>query len=137
MAYPDPGPTPGTDSRDPPGRTGAAARQLRPRRVVLVLAAAVAALGLLVLVGTFAGSRAVAQLRPDLPPMQGNTAVAFVLAGLGLAALLHERRRAAAALGVAVAAIGGLTFGQYLFRADVGIDRLLVAHPFITLTSSP
>lgn len=99
------------------------------RRTAGIAAAAVLALGLLVVAGW---ALDVAFLRgpiPGLIQMKFNTAVAF--ASMGAALLLvggrgvaPGRRRLALALAAAAALIGGLSLLEYLLDRNLGIDEL-------------
>ncbi|WPB76269.1 HAMP domain-containing sensor histidine kinase [Archangium violaceum] len=91
----------------------------------------VLAVGLMVFVAWLAGIDSLKGLRPGLPTMKANTALCFILSGasLMLAALPSERtlvRRSAQVAAVLVTLLSGLTFAQYLFDVDLGIDHLLV-----------
>ena len=94
-------------------------------------------LGGAVLVGWALEVPALVQLHPDLAPMQGNAAAGLALCGLGLLALAGGRPGAAAALGLAVALLSALTFGQYLFGFELGLDEILFEHDVVTRTSHP
>jgi PAS domain S-box-containing protein len=82
-------------------------------------------LGFAVVVGWYAGSTALVHVHPSFVAMQYNTALGFLLSGIGLAVLGLGRDRLAMALGVVVGAIGGLTLTEYLFETDLGIDQML------------
>jgi len=106
------------------------------RTLPAVTGGACAVLGLVVMAGWVAHSATLIQLRPTLAPMQFNTALCFVLAGLALAC--RDRAPGAAPiLGGLVAVIGILTLGEYLFHADLGIDQLLFRCYIMTETSDP
>jgi PAS domain S-box-containing protein len=67
---------------------------------------------------------------PGAVTMKANTALAFVLAGMSLWMLGTDqaslrRRRIAVACAALVALIGSLTFAEYLFGWNLGIDQLL------------
>jgi signal transduction histidine kinase/CheY-like chemotaxis protein len=86
-------------------------------------------LGLAVMAGWSFGIEPLKSLLPGLPTMKFNTALGFVLVGLGLAGAGSARlsfSRAAAGAGVLVAIIGLLTLAEYLGRIDLGIDQLFV-----------
>src|SRR5262245_12713008 len=89
----------------------------------------VAFLGLLVLVGWALAVDTLKSILPIWVTMKANTAGAFLLAGASLAWLAlspSSRGQFRAHLGPAlVALIGLLTFSQYLFGWDLGIDQLL------------
>src|SRR5271154_6910418 len=96
------------------------------RGCIALTGGAVTVLGVLVLIGWNLHLPALIQLRPTLAPMQYNTAICFVLAGMALGASAWGRApRAVSILGGLIAVIGGLTMGEYLTHADFGIDQLL------------
>ena len=94
-------------------------------------------LGLLVMGGWLAGSADLVQLHGSWVPMQFNTALCFLLTGLGLLLTAAESARHAAALGAAVILISGLTLLQYLLDVSLGIDELLIDHTITVGASHP
>jgi PAS domain S-box-containing protein len=58
--------------------------------------------------------------------MQHNTALVFVLAGVGLVGIGRGRPRVARWLGAITAGIGAATLSQYMLGTNPGIDRLLI-----------
>ena len=99
---------------------------------------ACALLGLLVLIGWHLHLPALIQLRPNLAPMQYNTALCILLAGDALAIKAWGKAPLAVLiLGGLVAALGSLTFGEYLFHADFGIDQRIFRAYIVTETSEP
>lgn len=94
-----------------------------------------AALGVTVLISWYAHIAVLIQLRPDLAPMQYNTALCFVLAGAAFQAFAHGRHRIAQVLGGALAVLSILTLFEYLSGLSLGIDQLLF-HPYITTQTS-
>lgn len=91
-------------------------------------------LGATVLFGWATGRVALVQVRPDLPPMQVNTALSFAAAGLALLLVRHRWRRLGLVLGVGVASLAVLVFSQYVTGLDLGIDQFLLA-PWTTAWS--
>ena len=95
-----------------------------------------AVLGLVVLLGWCLHVPRLIQLRPNLAPMQFNTALCTAFAGMALA--LRASRKlpmAGTTLASAVAGLGGLTLGEYLFGFNLGIDQLLFRSYITTETS--
>lgn len=95
------------------------------------LALAVVALGLLVLAGWMLDILPLKSVMAGWVTMKANTALAFVLAGASLFFAGHRPRAAVwrntqVGLAVAVASLGLLTLGEYLFGINLGIDQLLV-----------
>ncbi len=107
----------------------------RSRAIVAVVGLVSAALGALVLIGWHAHLIALVQMRPTLAPMQYNAALCFLLAGVGMFAVSLGRIHFTQALAGVVIAISGLTLGEYLFRANFGIDQLFF-HAYITTLTS-
>jgi PAS domain S-box-containing protein len=83
-----------------------------------------------VLVGWGLDNAVLKSVFPGAVTMKANTALAFVLAGMSLWLLGTDqaslrRRRIAVACAALVALIGSLTFAEYLFGWNLGIDQLL------------
>jgi PAS domain S-box-containing protein len=121
--------------------TWALRNQTSPQSGAALVAAAsgasVAALGGLVVAGWLTVAVALIQVFPGFPPMQYNTALGFMICGAGLLAAVLELRRPTALLGGLAALIGLATLGEFLFRADLGIDDLLVETYVLTGVSNP
>jgi len=105
-----------------------------PKLVILAAGGCCTLLGLVVLFGLYTSSWALTYVTSSLSPMQPNTALSFWLCGVGFLAMVYGWRYLAAVSGVIVAAIGLLTFIQYLFMVDLGIDQFLMA---IEITNQP
>src|SRR5688572_23218870 len=93
----------------------------------VMLATAIAIVGMTVLGGWFLDIQAIVQVREDWAPMQFNTAVCFSLLGIGTVAVLREDRlpQLPTLLGIMVAGISGATLLQYVAGVDLGVDELL------------
>jgi PAS domain S-box-containing protein len=100
------------------------------RRAAHWFALATAAIGALALLGWLVGSETLKAVVPGYPTMKTNTAMGFLLAGLGLRAAAHDVptrvRRVGVAVAVVVGLIGGLTLVEYLLGVNLRIDTLLV-----------
>jgi hypothetical protein len=106
------------------------------RIIVTGIGGACALLGSLVVVGWQMHLPVLIQIRPELPPMQYNTAVCFILAGLALVLrACCGGSRVVAMLGGLIMAIGTLTLAEYLSHIDLGIDQALF-HSYITVQTS-
>ena len=92
-------------------------------------------MALLVMLGTVAGNRAVVQIHPEFAPMQFNTALGFLLAGLTLMPMLSSHRRVRMGLGAFLLFIGLATLSQYIFESDFGIDNFFVDPVTVVRTS--
>lgn len=90
--------------------------------------------GSLALVGWMLDIAVLKSAIPGLAPMEANTALAFILAGVSLWILQGEQtRQRARRFGLVsasiVAVIGLLTLSEYLFGWDAGLDQLLLNDP--------
>lgn len=122
---------------DARGMSAPPAASRRASRFALAAGLGLVLLGGAVLAGWLLEIPVLIQLHPDLAPMQGNAAAGLVLCGLALLALWAGRPGTAAALGLAVAVLGSLTFAQYLFGFELGLDEVLFQHHVTTRTSHP
>ncbi len=112
------------------------------RVFILVAAIAAALLGAAVIVGWHTRNIELIQISASFVPMQYNTALGFLLSGLGLA--LSISTRASAAFAVAYRAVsalvfllGFLTLAEYVFGVDLRIDQLFMQHYVDLHTSAP
>ena len=90
-------------------------------------AAALVALGAVVLVGWALGIDVLTRVFPDLVSMKPNAALAFLLAGSALWSIRDGRPsgRPAIALSMAVTTVGAATLIEYLTGLSLGIDEIL------------
>lgn len=120
-----------------------ATRRARFAALTAGCAAAVAAVGLLVLAGWVADVAALRGPVPGAIEMKANTALGFVLAGAALWLLACGpaeglRRSAGRVCALAVLMIGALTLVQYVAGVDLGFDELLFEDvPGATMTVDP
>ena len=89
-------------------------------------AAFILALGTTVLIGWFTHNLVMVQLLAQLPPMTRNAAACFLLCGLALLVVVRGGPRwlAGGSAGIA-GGVGLLTFAEYVFHVNAGIDELL------------
>lgn len=89
-----------------------------------------AALGLVVLFGWYTHTLVLLRLSPAFVAMAYNTALGFLLCGLGLGAVTRADSRAARLLvllcGGGAVALGLLTLSEYLFGVSFGLDELMM-----------
>jgi PAS domain S-box-containing protein len=95
-----------------------------------VVGAVVALVGLVVLIGWGFDVPRLTHLRAGWPPTVPNAALGLLLSGLSLFLLAAEdaapsARYAARAFALLTVLLGLVVLGQYLYRVDLGIDRLL------------
>jgi len=81
-------------------------------------------LGLTVILGWLANNTVLIRLNPALAPMAFNAAVCFVLSGSGLLALVLGWPRIARMTGLVLIFLGSLTYLQYIFKVELGIDEM-------------
>jgi len=105
----------------------------------LILTSGIASivLGATVLLGWYTHNVRLIQIDPAYVPMQYNTALGFVLSGIGIITVISRHPRVAGLSGIVIAAIGLLTLAQYVFACDIGLDQLLMKHYITVKTSNP
>ncbi len=101
-----------------------------PLRLARFAAAFSVVVGLVVLAGWALDIPQARSVVPGTISMKANTAVSFVLVGIGLWLITGTRageraHLAGRLLGLAVAAAGILNLGEYAFGVDLGIDQIL------------
>lgn len=102
-------------------------RRTRSTYVLLVAGICLIGLAAVVLAGWVSHNLTILQLLPHAPLMRFNTALLFLLVGVGLVALSQNRRPVARCLGLLVVLIAALTASQDFLGIDYGIDNLLFA----------
>ncbi len=113
-------------------------RSLQVSRGIAVLSGGIAiVLGSLVLMGWDTHTFALVRVRPVLAPVQPNTALLFVLTGVGLLSFVAQRPRLTIATASAITGVSALTLLEYLFAVDLGLDQLLLTNTIITGVSHP
>ncbi len=101
------------------------------------------ALGVVVLFGWYTGSTTLIQVLPTFVPMQYNTALGFLLCGLGLLMAvvpdeyMSRHSQITIVCGSLVAVIGLLTLIEYIFEVNLGIDQLLMKYYVDFPSSTP
>ncbi len=103
----------------------------------LIIGVAVSLLGLTVMFGWHSKNVALVQILPTLVPMQYNTALCFLLAGLCVGAHCRGFRNTLLILLIPLVLLPGLTLLEYLFNTDLGIDQLFMQHFVATYTPHP
>jgi signal transduction histidine kinase/CheY-like chemotaxis protein len=94
-------------------------------------------LGVVVIIGWQTNNVTLVQGLPTFVPMQYNTALGFVMCGLGLLFIAFDRPRLATPVGVLAVVIGFATLLQYIFGVNFGIDQLFHDHDITVKTSHP
>jgi len=94
-------------------------------------------LAVVVLLGWITGTNTLIQIYPDFAPMMPNTAVCFLLSGLLFICHAYHLKRTGPVLSAFIFLIGALSFSQYVFSWDLGIDELLLPYNVSYLTHYP
>ncbi|MCP3871710.1 MAG: PAS domain S-box protein [Desulfobacteraceae bacterium] len=102
-----------------------------------ILASLSTALGLVVLVGWFSHNETIIQILPIFVPMQFNTALGFLICGIGLLLKPFGFNRIVTIFGLMAFVIGFSTLLQYIFNINLGVDQLLMDHYITIETSHP
>jgi len=101
------------------------------KNFILLSGIVLCVLATLVMAGWLVHSQELIRLYPTFVPMKFNAALSFFMCGLCLIAPASMRKAAIAAALVALS-IGVLTFSEYIFNVDLGLDLLLVK-PFYAI----
>jgi hypothetical protein len=109
----------------------------KPRLFTLMSGVITVLVGVAVLYGWFAQNAALIQVFPHFAPMQFNTALGFLLAGLGLISVTVKYSDLASVLGFCCALLVGVTLAQYSLGVDFGVDELLMDAQVMVKTSHP
>ena len=89
-------------------------------------------LGIVVVLGWHWHSMFIVQISPEWIPMQYNTAICFVLAGISLIALNKKIFQISRIFSILLLGLSGLTTLEYLLKLNFGIDNLFI-QPFILI----
>ena len=108
----------------------------RTDRILTCLALSVSVMGLSVMAGWYLHLRLLIQILPTLTPMQFNTAMGMLVAGIGTALTVAGRRHPASICAVVITALGGLTLIEYCRNVDLRIDSLFF-HGFPATVNMP
>lgn len=101
----------------------------------IAMSIATSVLGLVALTGWHTANPTLIQILPSFAPMQYNSAIGFLLCGLGLMLSGSRFQRAPFGIGIGLIALGTLTLSQYVFGVDLRIDELLM-EAYVTVKSS-
>ena len=94
-------------------------------------------LGLVVLTGWHTHTLGLIQVNPAFVPMQYNTALCFVMAGLGLLGLAFNRLPIALLFGSLTVLLGSATLIEHMAGIDLSIDQLFMQYYVDVETSTP
>lgn len=105
------------------------------QKLAFAVSSFVILVGLAVMVGWYIKSPILVQIHASFAPMQFNTALCFVLIGVGTLLNLFEKKQIAMVVAGLAGAIATLTLIQYATGFDFLIDEMLMKHFTITETS--
>lgn len=94
-------------------------------------------LGLSVVIGWLVGSEYLIQVNSEFVPMQFNTALGFILAGIGLGAVIFDYTKSAISSGIALMVLGMVTFLQYPLGLNFGMDEFFLNHYIVIESGDP
>jgi PAS domain S-box-containing protein len=110
-------------------QTSAALSYAPPAPAVRLVGALLSLLGVVVMTGWIIQSKALVQISADFEPMKFNTALLFLLCGVGLLTLDRSLPWLPRVAGGLVAGFALLVLTEYVFKVDLGIDTMFVT-PF-------
>ena len=96
-----------------------------------------AVIGLTVIIGWHLNSPALIQVRPGFAPMQYNTALGFVLAGVMVLTLTLKRQNFTMLLASGLLVLGSLTLFEYVTGTNLGIDEFFMDAYLMDRTTHP
>ena len=123
--------------------------ELLKNKTALLAAIASAALGFIVLLGWYLNLPALIQVLPQFAPMQYNTALGFLLSGIGFLSVVYYDRiktkeqknstinRLSLLTGLAVVLLGSVTILQYIFNVNLALDQIFMDAYITVKTSHP
>ena len=94
-------------------------------------------LGLLVIIGWYTNTSQLVQIYPTWVPMQYNTALGFILCGLGLFGLILRLPSLSLLSSSILGFVAWVTLLEYLTGSDWGIDQFFFEHTITVKTSHP
>ncbi|TXN36057.1 hypothetical protein FVB32_15980 [Flagellimonas hymeniacidonis] len=107
------------------------------KTTVLAISLLCLILGVVVLFGWYTNNVKFIQVLPMFVPMQYNTALGFLLAGIGLLSVLKDKKILGKLLFLIIGTIGILTLFEYIIGVNLGIDELMMEHHITVETSHP
>jgi PAS domain S-box-containing protein len=93
--------------------------------------------GGVVLFGWYSNNASLIQVQPSFAPMQHNTALGFILAGLSLVFLNLKFLKVSSFSGLLVLLLGAITLFEYIFGVNIGLDELFIESYIDVKTSHP
>ncbi|MDP3269766.1 MAG: diguanylate cyclase [Legionella sp.] len=93
--------------------------------------------GLIIVFGWSFKIQSMIYLYSDFAPMQFNTALCFIMAGLGLFTLNRKLRILSSVFSLVILFIATLTLTQYIFEINIGIDEFFIKTYIVSLNQIP
>lgn len=94
-------------------------------------------LGLSVIIGWHTHTELLIQVFPNYVPMQYNTALGFIICGLGLLTCLYGHSRLTRICGALVLGLSTLTLIEYIIDTNLGLDQMFMEHYITVKTFHP
>lgn len=94
-------------------------------------------LGASVILGWYIKSTLLMQIHPSYIAMVYNTALCFLLSGIGLFLIFYNKRTILYIINFFVFFLSAIVFIQYLMNGDFGVDRLFIDPYNIVATTNP
>ena len=94
-------------------------------------------LGSIVIIGWVLNNPLLIQIFSHYVPMQFNTAIGFILAGMGLTMANSSNIFRVHLIGTIIFCLGAFTLFEYLFTVNFGLDQLFFSHYITIATSHP
>ncbi|MBT4521509.1 MAG: PAS domain S-box protein [Halieaceae bacterium] len=111
---------------------------MNPLRIISSCCGAISlGLGALVLFGWYTNALTLIQVHPSFVPMQYNTALGFLVCGIGLLSSNFAKPKVNSIAGLCLILLGGLTLLQHIFGLDFGIDQALMEYYVDFESSNP
>lgn len=93
--------------------------------------------GLIIVLGWSFKIHSMIYLYSDFAPMQFNTALCFIFAGLGLFTLNRNLKVISTLFSLGILFVATLTLTEYIFETNIGIDEFFVKTYIVTLNQIP
>jgi len=93
--------------------------------------------GSVVILGWYIRAPSLIQIHQAFVPMQYNTALGFLISGIGIVSVIYHKVISARLCSGFVLILGALTLAEYILGVNLSIDQLLMEHYITVKTSHP
>ena len=93
--------------------------------------------GSVVILGWYIRAPSLIQIHQAFVPMQYNTALGFLISGIGIVSVIYHKVILARLCSGFVLILGALTLAEYILGVNLSIDQLLMEHYITVKTSHP